>query len=260
MFTSDFISLSKDSPVKDEYGSLTWKVITRNGSIAGAVSLSSDNAVSTLISNTLSNEETIATKCAIGDILCEHISRILLLKDVQSGYRAFNGAFAKFDDSLTNFYYLKRYVLIAQNYFNNDLLDFSFEDVEPRPKPDEEFAALSEWCARRIRTIQTIVPKGFIDSFEENDEGKFPNGKMMREIPNDAATDVALGVFVCMINSLFKTKSNMYQLVLHDFADEEICFDTSKDAGSFLHHFACYPYTLYKREGFNSRTEVKSYK
>lgn len=259
MFQSDFISLSTDSPAKDEYESLTWKLLTRNGSIAGAVSLSETDSISTFLSDGLSEEEATACKYAIADILCEHISRILLLKDIHGSYRSFPGCFGQRDDDLVNIYYLKKYVLIAQNYFNNDSLDFSLEDIEPL-NPENRMESISTWCARRVRVIQSIVPDSYIDSFDDDDSGKFPNGKTMNEIPNDHATDIALGNFQCVVNGIFKTRSNDYQLVLHDFADETICFDTKKNADEFIHHFDCWPYTLYKRNGFDSRIEIRATK
>ena len=248
MFYSDHVILSLDSPVKDEYESLNWKLLNkRDGSIAGAVSLSKENTLSTFMAEGLSDLESAAVKYAINHIICEAIAEKVLLRirDEHADCEFDLGN----DDALIHIYYLKKYTLIAQNYFNDEYFNMVFDTIDPiNGKSQHE---ICQWCARRINAIQKIVPERVIDDCYDADyemyTDRFYHRKFWNEIPNDRATEIAFNAFRDYIEDAYKTgDSTEFELSLYDYNDEAIFFSSLKAASDFIQHYDCCPYTLFQ--------------
>ena len=224
---------------------------TRNGSVAGAVSLTKDNSISMFVTDGLSDDEKTAINHTINHILCETVAETVLLRFRDKGApHQFN---LGNDDALTHIYYLKKYTLIAQNYFNDKYFNMAFELVDPLNDKSER--GICKWCARRINAIQKIVPERVIDDCYDADyevyTDRFYHRKFWNEIPNDRATTLAFDAFRTTIMDKYQTKKSddYYTVSFYDFNDADIQFDSKKLAESFIETHDCAPFTLFKVSG-----------
>lgn len=157
---------------------------------------------------------------------------------------------------LSELYYLKKTVLMVEN-LDGEISRIKSLLSEFRLK--NPFPATEEQLITQVRdfkkVLNTCIPIVIKEKWEYSDYSvytdKLHHRKFWNEIENDSSVNYFLDAFI-QIKNLGDSKLP-YMLLLYDFNDEALYFESEEKANQFIDKYGCTPCTLIEQYGHYSK-------
>ena len=163
-------------------------------------------------------------------------------------------------DFFGHLYDVKKYSLMAENYYGKEINEGSITDVKSRIKQIDSVSTLVLYTKAFAEHIRNEIPDGPLIVWENADYDEYTDRYHHRcywsQIENHAVIDLLLKRF-CDLND-YETDENraitadkVWNVRIHDFNNYDIYFSSETEVNTFTSAFDLAPYTVYKYKDKN---------